>query len=149
MKGWQIFSIHAVVAVAIAAVASCCGPKLAAGISGEVVRVIDGDTIDVNLLGEVERVRLLRIDTPEVGEAGHAAATRSLKDLVGGRRVLVEFERPGVLERGKYGRVLGYVVVDGLNVNIEMVRQGHSDFYTKYGRGRYAEQFEAAVAARE
>lgn len=39
---------------------------------------------------------------------------------------------------------LAYVFVDELHVNVEMVRQGHSEFWTKYGRGRYAEAFEQA-----
>jgi hypothetical protein len=40
--------------------------------------------------------------------------------------------------------VLAYLFVEGTNVNVEMVRQGWSPFWTKYGRGRYAADFEAA-----
>ena len=47
--------------------------------------------------------------------------------------------------RGGYGRLLVYVFnADGQNVNIELIRQGWSEFYVKYGRGRYAAEMEAA-----
>ena len=36
--------------------------------------------------------------------------------------------------------------VDGLHVNVERVRLGLTPFWTKYGRGRYAEDFESAEA---
>jgi len=46
---------------------------------------------------------------------------------------------------------LTYLVVGGVNVNVnvKMVRQGWSDFETKYGKGRFAGEFEAAERARE
>ena len=106
-----------------------------------VVRVIDGDTIIVRYRGKEERVRLLCIDTPERGERGFNEATEAMRRLVEGREVVLEFEKPGVEARDRYGRLLAYVF---LNVNVEMVRLGHSRFWTKYGRGRYAREFEAA-----
>ena len=103
-----------------------------------VVRVVDGDTIRVIYRGKEERVRLLCIDTPEKGRAGFEEAAQAMRRLVEGRTVRLEFEEPGVEKRDRYGRLLAYVFV---NVNVEMVRLGHSRFWTKYGRGRYAEQF--------
>ena len=110
-------------------------------------KVTDGDTIGVRLEGPVERresVRLLRIDTPERGERGFDKAREALKTLLKSGRARLEFENPEREDRGGYGRLLAYVIVDGLNVNIEMVRLGWSKFYTKYGRGRYAGEFEKA-----
>ena len=109
-----------------------------------VTRVVDGDTIRVLYRGRDESLRLLRIDTPERGEPGFEEATTALRGLVGGREVVLEFETPGVEERDRYGRLLAYVFAGGVNVNVEMVRLGHSRFWTKYGRGRYACDFEAA-----
>ena len=56
----------------------------------------------------------------------------------------LEFEKPGVEARGYYKRLLCYVYADGVNCNLEMVRQGWSRFWTKYGRGRLADEFAAA-----
>jgi len=54
------------------------------------------------------------------------------------------------IERDIYGRILGYVWVDGTNINVEIVRAGWSPFWTKYGAGKYADEFRAAEAeARE
>jgi hypothetical protein len=78
------------------------------------------------------------------GEAGYREAAQALAGLVVGRDTYLQFEQLGVVERGRYGRVLAYLFVDGTNVNVEMVRQGWSQFWTKYGRGRYATVFEAA-----
>ena len=111
------------------------GSTTLTGQRGEVTRVVDGDTIRVLYRGTDESVRLLRIDTPERGQPGFEEATAALRRLVGGREVVLEFETPGVEERDRYGRLLAYV---------EMVRLGHSRFWTEYGRGRYACDFEAA-----
>jgi hypothetical protein len=51
-----------------------------------------------------------------------------------------------VAERGSYGRLLTYRYVDVVNLNVELVRQGWSGFWTKYGTGRSAEEFMAAEA---
>ena len=74
-----------------------------------VVRVVDGDTIRVRYEGREEPVRLLCIDTPERGESGFEEATEAMRGLVEGREVVLEFERPGEMERDRYGRLLAYV----------------------------------------
>jgi micrococcal nuclease len=108
------------------------------------LRVIDGDTIEVRWRGGPERVRLLRIDTPERKERGYDEATRALERLVRRGDLELEFERPGQPERDKYDRLLAYVRADGLNTSIEMVRLGYSRFWTEYGEGRFAEDLTAA-----
>jgi len=67
--------------------------------------------------------------------------------MLGSEGIRLEFEKPDKPERDKYGRLLAYVFADGRNVNVEMVRKGHSKFWTKYVDGRYAEEFR--VAAKE
>lgn len=112
----------------------------AAGDLAQVTRVIDGDTLEVRVEGQKERqrVRLLRIDTPERRNPGYEAATAALARLVEGKRVLLEGEGQ---KRDRYGRLLSYVYVDDINVNVQMVEDGWSRFETRYGRGRYAIQF--------
>ncbi len=106
-------------------------------------RVIDGDTLDVDCGAGRERVRLLRVDTPERQEPGYGSATRALRRLVGSGPVTLAFEDPRP-ERDDHGRLLAYVYVGETHVNVEMVRAGWSRFWTRYGRGRLAREFEAA-----
>ena len=48
-------------------------------------------------------------------------------------------------KRGYYGRLLAYILVDGENFNVELVRQGLSPYYTKYGHSdAFDAEFEAA-----
>lgn len=118
-----------------------------------VLGVTDGDTLRVEYQGHEERIRMLRINTPERGAPGSKQATDCLKGWVQGRTVALEFEVPGQEERDNYKRLLAYVFVGETNVNLELVRQGWSHFYDRHGEGRYAKLFreaekEARVARR-
>ena len=114
-----------------------------------VIRVVDGDTIVVNYKGNLEKVRLLRVNTPEsvhpdkkqnipMGKVASDFTKKRLK----GKYVDLDFEGPF---RGRYGRLLAYVIVDGQNFNLELVREGLSPYYTKYGLSQnYDEEFREA-----
>jgi len=91
-----------------------------------------------------ETIRLLNVDTPEKDEPGFVEAKEALKYLVRGAHIRLEFEKANAEDRDGFGRLLAYVYVDEQNVNVELVRQGWSEFYAKYGRGRFANDFEAA-----
>jgi micrococcal nuclease len=113
-------------------------------------RVIDGDTLHARCDGEKVKVRLLRIDTPERDEPGYRAAGAALRRVLADDPIVLEFERPDLPVADDYGRLLAYVRVRGELANVEMVRQGWSPFWTKYGEGRFADAFrEAERAARE
>ncbi len=94
--------------------------------SYNVLEVYDGDTITIDH-PKVKRLRYLGIDAPEKlssrspGEPFSQRSTDLNKKLVGGRSVTVEFDRE---KYGRYGRLLGYVFVDGTFVNEELVRRG-------------------------
>lgn len=133
-------------ALAITALAGCRRSTPGQAEACRVLRVVDGDTIHVLWRGADESVRLLRINTPERGRPGYGEAREAVRCLVEGRRVRLEFETPGGPARDKHGRLLAYVFVGDLNVNVEMVRLGHSRFWTKYGAGRYAAAFREAEA---
>lgn len=108
-----------------------------------VTRVIDGDTIEVELHGEIERVRLLCIDTPERGEPGYAEAAEYLNALVANGVRLEKDPEHG--HRDNFGRLLRYVWVGETLVNVEMVRAGHSAYATRWGPSSlYAGLFEGA-----
>ena len=112
-----------------------------------VIHVTDGDTLKARLetsnTERTETIRLLNLDTPERNEPDFVEATEALKTLVRKGYVELEFEKPNIEKRDGFGRLLAYVIADGVNVNIEMVRQGWSKFYTKYGEGRLEMEFEA------
>jgi micrococcal nuclease len=103
----------------------------------KVLRVVDGDTIDISYNGKKERIRMLCVDTPESvhpdqsknTEMGRKASEYTHKRL-SGKYVSLEFEKR---KRGKYGRLLAYVILDGNNFNLELVKKGWSPYYTKYG----------------
>jgi len=92
-----------------------------------VTRVIDGDTIEVNIAGMRHRVRYIGIDTPELDDKRPAfcalaqEATSYNRQLVGGKTVRLEKD---VSETDQYERLLRYVYVDDTLVNAELVRQG-------------------------
>ena len=99
--------------------------------SCEVKRVVDGDTVDVilNLGFDIfykSRVRLYGIDTPESRtrnkdeKARGKMAAAYLEDAINnGNTVVIQTKLKD--SRGKYGRVLGNVVVDDVNINEQMV----------------------------
>ncbi len=93
----------------------------------EVIRVIDGDTVE---LKNGERLRYNDIDTPETVhpskpiECYGPEASKKNKELVEGETILVELGNP---EKDRYGRLLGYVYIDDLFVNAELVRGGYAE----------------------
>ncbi len=93
----------------------------------------------------LERVRLLRINTPERGQPGYKEAKTELDLLMSGRTARVEFEQDKP-QRDKYGRLLVYVYAGETFVNLEMVRRGWSKHETRFGTGKYKAQFEQAEA---
>ena len=112
--------------------------------SAEVVRVVDGDTVDafVDLgfdMHSKQRVRLYGINTPE-------CRTRDLEEKAAGLKakerlkcLLRENKNKCIIEtrldkKGKYGRVLGVLHIDKTNLNKTLVAEGHAKRY--YGEKR-------------
>jgi len=116
-------------------------------------RVVDGDTIIIDLHGERERVRLLGIDTPEsVAEnrpdqcygAESAAYLEAL--LPGGTEITVIRD---VEARDQYDRLLAYVVrtSDQLFVNLDLLQQGYAGTLIYEPNSYYRDLFEDAEDA--
>lgn len=115
----------------------------------KVIRVVDGDTIEIIYQGKKEKVRLLNVNTPESVHRvkiknvpmGKVASQYTKKKLQG-KYITLE---PGNPTRGKYGRLLAYVFINGSNFNVELVRQGLSPYYVKYGNSKkYDKEFRSA-----
>lgn len=60
-------------------------------------------------------------------------ASEYTKSRLSGQWIELEFEAK---KRGKYGRLLAYVILEGENFNLELVRGGWSPYYTKYGTSK-------------
>ena len=116
-----------------------------------VTRVVDGDTLGARLAlpGQPlrnEYIRLLSIDTPEKGEPLFSEATEALKYLVRAGDIRLEFRKPGVESRDGFGRLLADIFAGDVHVNVEMVRQGYTTYWTRYGKSRFEEAFQRAEA---
>jgi len=116
----------------------------------QATHVVDGDTVDVWCGDGGTRVRLLNVDTPERGRPGFREATEALGEMLGDGDVYLAFEEPGHPKDDRFGRLLAYLIDDdGRNLNEELIREGWSQFYTKYGTGRFAQEFEDAEGEAE
>jgi endonuclease YncB( thermonuclease family) len=96
-------------------------------LNGRVVGITDGDTLTLLVGREQVRVRLAQIDAPELDQPYGKKAKAALSTLAFGKQARVE-----VVDIDRYGRTVGEVFVDGIDVNREMVRAGHAWAYTKY-----------------
>jgi endonuclease YncB( thermonuclease family) len=138
---------HLLAVVSVAAVALLAAHLSVAGqkASGQVVSVYDGDTLT---LTNSQRIRLLQIDTPELGSGecySRAARTQLVSLAPLGSRVGLESDSR-LDERDRYGRLLRYVWRKGKNINIELVRRGAATPYFYGGdRGKYADTLMAAA----
>ena len=119
---------------------------------GQVVRVVDGDTLKVRLAGRVETVRLLGIDTPESKrpgapvECGSRRAGTALRRLVDGRSVVLRADSSQDAE-DRFGRVLAYVELGGDDVGEALVASGWAKPYV-YGGVPFARVGAYRAAAR-
>ena len=123
----------------------------AADLRGRVVAVSDGDTVTIlDAERHQHKVRLAGIDAPEKAQAFGQASKISLSDQIFGREVAVTWDK-----RDRYGRIIGKISVDHLDVCLEQVRRGMAWHYKQYARDQapddrvtYAEAEVAARAAR-
>jgi micrococcal nuclease len=95
--------------------------------TGKVIKVVDGDTLDIFYQGKPLRVRLSEIDTPERAQPWYQRAREALAGKVAGEVVSVE-----EVDWDRYERLVGKVWLDGRDVNREMVAEGHAWVYQKY-----------------
>jgi len=135
-----------------------------------VVRVVDGDTVEVrDSNGTTDTVRLLGIDTPEVHvenepvefegvpdtEAGRAClrdagerSSAALRARVAGQRVRLVLDADAD-RRGGYGRLLAYVELGGTDLNRWLVADGHARVYdSTFGRTESYDRAESGARER-
>lgn len=99
-------------------------------LTGTVTRVVDGDTLVVELSSGVIRVRLYGIDAPEHNQPGGYESASTLRSLVERRQVSLE-----PISQDRYSRMVAKVYLGETNVNAEMVSRGEAWVYRHYIKG--------------
>ena len=123
-------------------------PVAQATVAAKVIAILDGVTIDVEIDGEVFRVRYLGIDVPVAGPGTDPTITAWALEFnrfrVQGR--IVEIERDGT-DTDDTGRLLRYVYVDGEMVNLALLEGGHAVVARSPASFRYRDSFLLTEAA--
>jgi micrococcal nuclease len=124
----------------------------------KVHKVVDGDTIDVDIdlgfsVSFFSRVRLAGIDTPESRTTdakekalGLEVKEKLKKELAAAKDVVIKTEKPDSSE--KYGRILGWVFLDGSDVSLnqKLINEGYA---WTYGGGTKIKDFDELIAKRQ
>ena len=112
-------------------------------LSGNVVKIVDGDTFDILLSDNTtRRIRMSAIDCPERRQDYYQVAKDGLSTLIFGRRVSLV-----VSGKDRYSRTLAEVYCDGNYVNLQMVEKGLAWHFKRYSNSTQFAQ--AEVVARE
>ncbi len=113
-----------------------CGQAAAETLMGVVVSVADGDTITVlDAERQQHKIRLAGIDAPEKKQPFGQKSKASLSSMVFGKRVTVEWTK-----RDRYQRIIGVVLVNGVDSNLEQVKAGMAWWYRQYAKEQTAQQ---------
>lgn len=114
-------------------------------IQGKVVAISDGDTVTVlDAENHQHKIRLTGIDAPEKAQAFGQASKRSLSDMVYERQVSVEWSK-----RDRYGRFIGKISANQIDVCLEQVRRGMAWHYKQYQRDQSPADRQAYAAAED
>lgn len=115
-----------------------------------VTKVVDGDTIEVNINGKTEKLRLIGIDTPETVDPRKPVqcfgkeASNKAKELLDGKKVRLESDA-SQSERDKYDRLLRYVYLeDGTSYNKLIIAEGYAHEYTYNTPYKYQSEYRQA-----
>ena len=94
---------------------------------GSVVRVIDGDTVELKVESLSQRIRLSEIDAPEKNQFWGFESSKALEKKLLGKSVRVVIN-----DVDRYGRTIGTIFVGEASINELMVLEGHAWVYRDY-----------------
>jgi len=106
-----------------------------------VTEVTDGDTLKFS---DGKTFRLYGVNSPEVKEPFYEESKTFTENLVLGKEI--SFEQEVNYKVDKFGRELGYVFIDGVNLNIELVKNGLARvvLYEKRAKIKYQDELLSA-----
>tara|TARA_R110000772_G_scaffold14417_10_gene41684 strand:- start:2024 stop:2632 length:609 start_codon:yes stop_codon:yes gene_type:complete len=110
----------------------------------ELRQVIDGDTIDVFINGETERIRYIAANTPEFGEPCYQQSSLANRRLVEGKDLRLGRDET---DRDANGRLLRYVYADGLLVERQLIADGFAEVVRYRSDDNFYEEFKALEEA--
>ena len=120
--------------------------------TAKVLKIVDGDTIDVLYQGKEERLRIQGINTPETKDPRYSVqcfgkeASLRAKEILESQTVTLETKN----NRGKYGRLLTYIrLSNGEDYGEKIIREGYAWHYRKYPHDRMNAYDSAEKYARE
>jgi endonuclease YncB( thermonuclease family) len=114
-------------------------------LTGQVVRIADGDTITVLDSSDTQhRIRLAGIDAPESHQAFGEQSRQSLSGMIFGKDVNVSYQKID-----QYGRIVGKILLDGKDINLEQVKAGMAWHYKEYEREQTPEDREIYARAED
>lgn len=123
---------------AVPLIAAPAGDEL----TGKIVGVHDGDTVTLLVGKQTYKIRLEGIDAPELGQPFGKRSKKALSGAIFGKPVRVE-----TYGSDRYGRVIGRIYGDGMNVNAAMVASGWAWHYVKYSDSRTLAKAERSARA--
>ena len=111
--------------------------SLSQTLSGQVVSIADGDTITMLDSSKKQvKIRLYGIDCPEKGQAFGKAAKKLTSRLTYKQMATVT-----EYDTDRYGRTVGVVLVDGVNINEAIIRAGYAWQYRKYCKASFCDDW--------
>jgi micrococcal nuclease len=118
------------IVILLTALCLISGQVYAASFTGKLVKVLDGDTVEVMHDGKAERIRLAQIDCPEKNQPYGQASKRYVLDIAAHKIVTVQVETVD-----RYGRTVGEIFLpDGANLNKQIVGDGYAWQYKRYSK---------------
>jgi len=116
----------------------------------KVTKIVDGDTIKVDIGGSIETVRMIGVDTPEIKDPRKTVqcfgkeASEKTKKLLENQMVRLEADATQN-DRDKYSRLLRYIYLkNGTFINKKLIEEGFAFEYTYQVPYLYQAEFKAA-----
>ena len=113
----------------------------------ELINCIDGDTANIKYNGNIQKIRLLAINTKEVGEKeepyGEEASKYTCEKLKNASKIELEFDELSN-KYDKYDRLLGWIFVDDKLLQLDLVEKGYAEVKYIYYNYKYLDELKQA-----